>query len=137
MLCPGRFILVEFVLYSLHPLDALHPSDTLHPLDALSSLNSVQWHLLLRNENSKFKIFQCVSKSPGTNGCFNKIVKNLVPKYIILCKGRLRATIVKSAERVHLILLCYFSDSARCALSADDGHNHPMVLWSKRFEEKL
>ena len=34
-------------------------------------------------------------------------------------KGRLRATIFKSAERVHLILLRYLGDAIRCAVSAD------------------
>ena len=34
-------------------------------------------------------------------------------------KGRLRGTIFKSAETVHLIMLCYQGDAIRCALSAD------------------
>ena len=34
-------------------------------------------------------------------------------------KGRLRGTIYKSAETVHLIMLCYQGDAIRCALSAD------------------
>ena len=34
-------------------------------------------------------------------------------------KGRLRATIFESAETVHLILLCYFGDAVRWAVSAE------------------
>ena len=34
-------------------------------------------------------------------------------------KEQLRATIVKSAETVHLILLCYLCDTIRCAVSDD------------------
>ena len=36
-----------------------------------------------------------------------------------LVKGQLRATILKSAEIVHLILLCYLGDAIGCAASAD------------------
>ena len=34
-------------------------------------------------------------------------------------KGRLRATISKSAETVYLIVLSYLGDAIRCAVSAD------------------
>ena len=34
-------------------------------------------------------------------------------------KGGLRATILKSAETVHLMLLCYLGDAIRCDVSAD------------------
>ena len=37
----------------------------------------------------------------------------------ILLKGQLRATICKSVETVHLILLCYFGFAIRCAESAE------------------
>ena len=37
----------------------------------------------------------------------------------IQSKGRLRATIFKSAEAVHLILLCYLGDAIRWAVTAD------------------
>ena len=45
-------------------------------------------------------------------------------------KGRLRATIFKLDETVHLILLCYFGNSTRCAMSAENKmvtHNRPLV----------
>ena len=38
---------------------------------------------------------------------------------IIYCKGRLRATIFKSAETAHLVLLCYFGDAIGWAVSAE------------------
>ena len=34
-------------------------------------------------------------------------------------KGRSRATIFKSDEAVHLILLCYLGDAIKCAVSVD------------------
>ena len=34
-------------------------------------------------------------------------------------KGRLRASIVKSPETAHLILLYYLGDAMRCVVSAD------------------
>ena len=41
-------------------------------------------------------------------------------------KGQLRATILKSAEIVNLIFLCYFDDAIRCAVSAD----LKIAIWS-------
>ena len=39
--------------------------------------------------------------------------------YLYNTKGQLRATIFKSPETIYLILLCYFGDAIRCALSAE------------------
>ena len=44
-------------------------------------------------------------------------------------KRGLRATMLKSAETVHLILLCNLDDAIRCAVSADSkmvARNHPL-----------
>ena len=52
-------------------------------------------------------------------------------EYNALVKGRLLATIFESAETVHLILLCYFGDSLRWAVSAEKkmvARNHPWTL---------
>ena len=35
-------------------------------------------------------------------------------------KGRLRAAISISAEKVHVILMCYFGEALRCAVSAEN-----------------
>ena len=48
-------------------------------------------------------------------------------------KGRLRATISKSAETVHLIVLRYLGDAIRCAASANlrmFARNRPLVSMS-------
>ena len=44
--------------------------------------------------------------------------------FFLLCKGRLRPTILKSAETVHLTSLCYFGDYKMCCVSwFQDGHS--------------
>ena len=51
--------------------------------------------------------------------------------YCILHKGPLWATIFKSADTVHLILLCFLGDAIRCAMSADlkmVARNRPLIL---------
>ena len=50
--------------------------------------------------------------------------------FSIKIKGWVRATIIKSAEKVHLILVCYLADALRCAVSADlkmIANNHPLL----------
>ena len=45
-------------------------------------------------------------------------------------KGRLRVTIVKSTQTVHLILLCYSDEAIRCVVSADlkgVARNRPLL----------
>ena len=51
---------------------------------------------------------------------------------MFIFKGRLRATIFKSAEAVHLILLCHLGDAIRCAVSADlkiVTRNRPLFIF--------
>ena len=55
-------------------------------------------------------------------------------KKITVLKGRLRAIIFKSAETVHLILMCYLGDAIRCAVSADlkmVARNRPLTEFRK------
>ena len=45
----------------------------------------------------------------------------------------------KSAETVHLILLCYLADAIRCAASADfkmGARNHPLTLIMEQLCEE-
>ena len=49
-------------------------------------------------------------------------------------KGRLRATTLKSAKTVYLILLCYLGDAIKCAVSADFkmvARNRPLFRYSQ------
>ena len=59
--------------------------------------------------NSKY----CLS---NTNRHFNHIVQ---------IKGRVRATIFKPAETVHVILFYYLADAIRCVVSADGRSQSP------------
>ena len=50
-------------------------------------------------------------------------------------KRRLRATNLKSAETLHLIFLCYFGDTIKCAESADCkmvARNRPLFASNKK-----
>ena len=48
---------------------------------------------------------------------------------MIFVKGRLRSTIFKSAESVHLILLGYLAETIRCdMLAVSQSVNHPLIL---------
>ena len=47
----------------------------------------------------------------------SRIYSQYLDFLLVVVLGRLRATLFKSAERIHFMFLCYLGDAIRCVLS--------------------